>query len=192
MKAPSPQSAGAALAVVTALASLLGLVALHTGVTIGAAPAVLGFAQGYEAKAYEVLTAKQTPGSLDVAAAEARQALAIAPYGNSPRLRLAYIDALQHGRLSPEGSRIFGQSYDLVPLDPDIATWRVAFGLEHWAELSPATRQAIQLEFTTFARFNSRDADMRGVPNTVKNPSGRLAVALWTRNLQNDRRGPRQ
>jgi hypothetical protein len=192
MKAPSPLSAGAALAIATALASLLGLVAFHTGATIGAPPVVLGFAQGYETAAYERLLAKPTAKDLATAEAKARQALALAPYGNTARLRLAYIDTLQHGRLSTEGARLFAQSYDLVPLDPDIATWRVTFGLEHWAELSPQARQAIQHEFTTFARFNSRDADMSGVLNRVTNPSGRLAVALWTRNLQNDRPITRQ
>jgi hypothetical protein len=192
MKAPSPVSVGAVLAIVTAVASLLGLVTLHTGITIGAPPVVLGFAPGYETKAYELLTTKPTPRNLDVAAAEARQALALAPYGNTARLRLSYIDALQRGRLSPQGARLFAQSYDLVPLDPDVAAWRVAFGLEHWAELSPEARQATQHEFTALTRLNSHDVDMRGVLDRVGNANGRLAVALWMRSLENDRRTTRQ
>lgn len=169
----------ASLAAGTALLGLAGLMVLNTGATVGAPPISVALSQGYDEAAYRRLLKAPSPADLDWAAAKSRQALAVAPYENNPRLRLAYVETLRHGRLTPEGARLFSQSYDLLPLDPNVAAWRMGFGLEHWESLTPDARRAVYEEARAFHRLGSRDVDVRQVLRGVRNPSGRLAAALW-------------
>lgn len=145
--------------------------------------APIAFAENYDRRAYRMLTAPPTPGRLDGAEAAARKALALSPYSNSARLRLTYIDTVRRGSLGPVGHEHLAKSYDLVPIDHTVAAWRVGFALEHWTEVSPEVRRAVELEARLFARAGSRDADVVSRMRSIQSPEGRLAAALWLRTL---------
>lgn len=176
------------LAAATALLGLGGLVVLNTGATVGARPFVLGLSQGHDEAAYRRLLAAPSAADLDWAEAKSREALAVAPYENNPRLRLAYIDARRHGRLTQAGVQFFVQSYELLPLDPNVGAWRIAFGLEHWEDLTPDARRAVYEEARAFYRLRARDVGVERVLRSVRNPSGRLAAALWLHSFDRDAR----
>ena len=178
----------AVLASATALLAVGGLVVLNTGATLGSPPFVLGLSQGYDEAAYRELLPSASLANLDRAAARSRQALAVAPYENSARLRLVYIETLRHGRLTPAGVQLLVQSYDLLPLDPNVAAWRIGFSLEHWQSLTPDARRAVYEEARAFYRLGSRDVDVRRVLRGVRAPSGRLAAALWLHSFDREAR----
>jgi hypothetical protein len=140
----------------------------------------LGFSEPHERRAFELLT---TDRSSAAAEAEANRALALSPYNNAARLRLMYIDTQRRGSIGPVGLQHLTRSYDLVPLDYTVAAWRVGFALEHWGQLSPEVRTAVQSEVMAFGRTRSRDANVRAVLRTIRNPDGRVAAALWLRSL---------
>lgn len=156
---------------VTALASLSG------------AGTPLGFAETHDRRAYDLLVKSSAPEALEAAGVEAGRALALSPYNNSARLRLAYIDTVRRGGLGGEGLARLAQSYDLVSLDHTVAAWRVRFGLEHWRELTPELRKAVEAEALAFSRSGSQDVGMALVLQSVRNPEGRLAAALWAHTL---------
>ena len=143
----------------------------------------IGFAEGHDKRAYSLLLASSKPSTLDLAAQEARAALQLSPYNNSARLRLTYIDTLRRGSLGPDGLAHLARSYDLIPYDHTVAAWRVRFALEHWRELTPEVRRAVEAEALAFSRANSRDANVRSVLTSVQDREGRLAAALWLRAL---------
>jgi hypothetical protein len=164
----------------TLAASVGAMVVLNTGARIGVGPLIFGFADGYDGAAFR-MTQSAAPSSEALARAEvkARRAQALSPYDNTARLRLAYIDTLRHGALFPKGVALYIQSYELLPYDQDVAAWRIRFGLEHWASLSPEARIALHEEVMTFAKVGSRDPDLRTLLASIRDPSGRLAAALW-------------
>lgn len=155
------------------LAGLFPLGAIHIGSFAG------GFAVGHDRRAYQLLQTSRSPDALARAAEESRLALSLSPYDNSARLRLAYVDRLQHRSLGPAGVVQFSRSYDLVPYDHTVAAWRLRFGLENWAALTPEARAAVRREAMAFGRANSADVDVRGVLGSIHDPNGRLAGALW-------------
>lgn len=173
----------AVLAVVTAFMAMAGVIVLNTGARLGAGPFVLGFSQGYDEAAYRLLLDAPTSAEIAVADDKARQALALAPYENTARLRLAYIDVLKHGHLTAAGAKHFALSYDLMPADHNVAAWRIRFGLEHWASLTPEARAAVFGEVRTFARLGSREVNVREILSSIRDPRGRLTAALWLRSL---------
>ena len=106
-------------------------------------------------------------------------ALSIAAYNTNARLRLAYIDFREHGRLTSVGERELALSYDLAPYDPFAASWRVKFALEHWGDLSPATRNAVHTEAVAFLKSGSQVADMRSTLSSIRSDDGRMVAAIW-------------
>jgi hypothetical protein len=159
------------------LAGLFPLGAFHVGSFAG------GFAVGHDRRAYQVLLGSSSPSALAVGAEESRLALSLSPYDNSARLRLAYVDRLQHRSLSSEGAAQFSRSYDLVPYDHTVAAWRIRFGLENWVALTPEARDAVRREAVAFARANTAALDIRAILRSIRNPNGRLAGALWLRSV---------
>jgi hypothetical protein len=143
----------------------------------------LGFSEPHDRRAFDLLSGDQTPAALAGAEAEAKRALALSPYNNAARLRLMYIDAQRRGSLGPAGLQHLARSYDLVPLDYSVAAWRVGYALEHWSQLTPEVRAAVQNEALAFGRTDSRDANVRAVLGRIRNPEGRIAAALWLRTL---------
>lgn len=171
---------------IVAAAGLAGTTLLLSAAALASLSGVatpLGFAETHDRRAYELLVKSSAPDALDAAAAQAERALALSPYNNSARLRLTYIDTVRRGALGGEGLARLAESYDLVALDYTVAAWRVRFGLEHWRELTPALRKAVEAEALAFTRAGSQDVAMTSVLQSIRNPEGRLAAALWAHAL---------
>jgi hypothetical protein len=141
---------------------------------------VLGFAQAHDEISFRILKRASTPNAISAAAAEIHQALALSPYDDQARLRLVYIDALRHPPVGPEGVARLAESYSLIPYDYSVAAWRIRFGLEHWAALSPQLRTQIYAEAMAFGHGgHGKDAEIVQVLRSIHDPQGRLAAALW-------------
>jgi hypothetical protein len=178
-----PAAIGAALGV--AAASLAGLISLNTGAALVAQPLVLGLTPGVDEAAFRALS---PPEDLVRAETKARQALALSPYQNNARLRLAYIQYRRDGRLNAAGAAEFARTYELVPVDAEVAAWRLRFGLEHWQDITPASRMAVEREARAFIAAGSNDVSARRILEAVRNPSGRLAAALWLHSIDTAQR----
>lgn len=109
----------------------------------------------------------------------AKSALTIAAYNTNARLRLAYIDLREHGRLTAVGEHELAQSYDLAPYDAFAASWRVRFALDHWGDLAPTTRNAVHAEALAFLKNGSEVANMRKTLSSIRSNDGQLLAAIW-------------
>jgi hypothetical protein len=170
-------AAAGGLAATTLLLSMTAFASL-SGVTTP-----INFAETHDQQAYDLLVKSSAPKALDAAGAQAERALELSPYDNSARLRLTYIDTVRRGALGGRGLARLAESYDLVALDYTVAAWRVRFGLEHWRELTPELRKAVEAEALAFSRAGSQDVAMASVLQSIRNPEGRLAAALWVQAL---------
>jgi hypothetical protein len=174
----------ATFAAVSGTLALLGLISLNTGAALPL-PVPLGLTSGVDEAAFRALA---PPADLPRAETKAHLAIRLSPYQNNARLRLAYIDTLKAGRLSTTGEAEFRRSYDLLPIDADVAAWRIRFGLEHWQELTPASREAVYREAMAFSKVGSHDVNVPAILDSISNPSGRLAAALWRQSLKHNQR----
>jgi hypothetical protein len=144
---------------------------------------IAGFAQSHDRRAFRLIERSKSPADLDAASREIGRALALSPYSNPARLRLAYIDTVRHGRLGPAGLAELARSYDLIPYDNTVAAWRIRFALEHWRALTPELRASVHSEAMAFAMAYSADVDAGAVLPTIHDPAGRLAAELWLQEL---------
>jgi hypothetical protein len=140
---------------------------------------VMGLATSHDAISFRMLEGASTPATQAAATAQIERALALSPYDNQARLRLVYIDARRHPHISPAGVARFEESYSLMPYDYSVAAWRIRFGLEHWASLTPQLRSEIFTEAMAFGRAHSQDVEVRRILQSIHDPQGRLAAALW-------------
>jgi hypothetical protein len=109
----------------------------------------------------------------------ARTVLAARPGEPSAWMRLAYADRLQHGRLTDAGQHALDTSYLIAPYVGNQTPWRLAFALNNWDTLLPATRKAVVQEINLTAQDGTiREATGRLVASSVHDPSGRLAAVL--------------
>lgn len=168
----------ALLAVVTLGFVAAALAALTPSSSPAPSPLVLTLGQSHAANA--ALSA--TPTNLEAAAQASHLALGQAPYDSSSRLRLAYIDSLD-GELSAEGLEHLRLSYELLPLDQYVSTWRVGFALEYWGELSPDLRKKVETEAFTFLK-TSRRREMVTTLEAVTSPTGAVPAVFWLQRLK--------
>jgi len=169
----------AVLAAVVVAGCCASLLALNTGAGFGTPPLGFGLTQGYDAAAYRRMSGHPSAADISAATLLSKDALRLSPYATAARLRLVYIDTVAHHRLTSEGAAAYALSYDLVPIDPDVAPWRIRFGLEHWSDLPTETRQDVYNEAKSLDGVISHEINVRNVLNSVKNPAGRLAAAFW-------------
>jgi hypothetical protein len=176
----------------TAAAATAGAALLASGSALWALTAqggpfmwsrIAGFAESHDRRAFRQIEASKAPASLDAASTEVGRALALSPYSNPARLRLAYIDTVRHRGLGPAGVAELTRSYDLIPYDTTIAAWRIRFALEHWRALTPELRALVHAEAVAFANAHSSDVDVTTVLRTIRDPAGRLAAELWLQEL---------
>ena len=160
-----------------------GLAALAPQSSPDPSPLILTLGQSHAANA--ALAA--TPPDLTAAAQASHRALAEAPYDSSSRLRLAYLDSLD-GELSAEGLAHLELSYELLPLDQYVSTWRVGFALEYWGALTPELRKQVETEATTFLK-TSRRREMVATLEAVTSPTGAVPAVFWRERLK--RRPPK-
>lgn len=71
----------------------------------------------------------------------------------------AYCGSLGGGDDLPETRRAVARSYARASYLRDAASWRVAFGLRHWADLASATQARVIDELVWFARLRPETAD---------------------------------
>jgi hypothetical protein len=90
-RARMPLLLPAALATTTLVLSLAGYVALSKGEAFRAGPIRFALSDGFEASAGAALTRLPPRLARTAATERSRQALALSPYNNTARLRLAYL-----------------------------------------------------------------------------------------------------
>jgi len=159
---------------------------LNDGGEAGVGSASMNIAAGYDRRAERLL---RNPAQIDASArAQAerlsRAAIAQYPYDTSAWLRLAYVDSLEHGSLSPAGAGDLKRSYDLVAIDPFVGLWRVRFALENSQALSPEVRASVRNEAFALWRNSQNQPNLRGMLDTLHNPAGRLSLGLWLNRLE--------
>jgi hypothetical protein len=160
-----------------ALAALLALNPIQAPVQ---SPLVLALGQS---RATEAALA-ESPPDLKVAAETNSRAVALAPYDSSARLRVAYIDSLD-GKLDDEGVAALALSYQLLPFDQYVSTWRIGFALNHWGDLTPDIRRAVEAETFAFAQTGRR-RELLAVLAAVNSPIGVVPAAFWTKRIRRE------
>lgn len=174
------------LAAATALSSLLGLVALNTGGRAQVGPVVLlRLAAGADRRADALLSGPKPPSVADRARAAdlSREAISQYPYDLAALLRLAYLDAEDHGGPTPLGLGFLRRSYDLAPADPALGLWRIQFALQNYGRLPPDLRQAVKHEVEIQWRSEYRREPLSKMVGGIRDPAGRIMLALWTYRL---------
>ena len=175
------------LAATTLLASLLCLLALNTGGRVAVGPlGLMDLAAGYDRSAEPRLRgpALLQHRSREAAAAESRAAIQQYPYDTSAWLRLAYVDTLNGGGLSPAGLGYLKRSYDLVAVDSYVGVWRIQFALENSQSLTPELRSAVHNEVASLWRNGENRGALHAAAEQVRNPAGRLSLLLWLSRLE--------
>jgi hypothetical protein len=173
-----------ALAATTMLASAAVLAALNGGGAARLGPwTALEIAAGYD-RAADSAMATMRPEGLEEAQRLSQLAIAQNPYDTSAWLRIASADALIHGRLTKTGVTALSRSYDLVGIDPYVATWRTAFALEHWHELPAEVKADTRSEAMAVGRPWTHRKKMLRALASVRNPKGRMTAALWAARLR--------
>lgn len=160
-------------ALATIASAVLAIQALNPSQNQVAGPLVLAIGEGRRAD--QALAA--TPPDLRLAESSARRAIALAPYDSTARLKLAYLDVLD-GELGRDGLEALETTYKLLPLDQYVATWRVKFALEHWEQLSPELRAAVEAEVFAFAQ-TARRGQMFAALSEVRSPVGVVPATFW-------------
>ena len=175
----------AALAVGGVIVAVWQILAINTAISVGGDRPFLGDSGALDTQAYQVLDVKdRTPEVLDRAEALARRALVLSPYAPLPRLRIAEIEITRHGRLTREAARQYGLTYDLLPLDNNVAAHRIRFGLEHWDYLLTSQQDAVRNEAMTYGDLRSQDVPVRQILGAIGNPAGRTAARYWLVDLE--------
>lgn len=174
-------TAAASLAALTLAASALALTALNAGGDVRMGPVrLMALAAGHDRRAERLLAAEPaSPADLEEARRLSQGALAQFPYDTAAWLRLAYIDSIRHGRLSPEGVEMLRRSYDLVPVDVHVGVWRVRFTLENAATVPRDLRDRARNEASALWRNPRRRAELKQTQPAINDPAGRLTLALW-------------
>jgi hypothetical protein len=177
------------LAGATFLLSAVALWALNGGgqAQLGSL-ALMKLAAGYDRRAEPILAPAHAPPPRlrRQAAALSQAATAQFPYDTGAWLRLAYVDALDHGGLTSDGLKFLKRSYDLVAIDPQLGPWRVRFALENSQALTPELRAAARTETSALWKNGENREKLTQLATTIHNPAGRLSAALWLNRLAAD------
>jgi hypothetical protein len=144
---------------------------------------IVELAAGYD-RAADAALATMRPEGLERAQRLSRLAIFQNPYDTSAWLRIASADAVRHGRLTAAGVAALSRSYDLIGIDPYVATWRTAFALEHWDQLPPDVKAATRSEAMAVGRAQTHRRKMIQALASVRNPKARVTAALWADRLR--------
>jgi hypothetical protein len=175
-----------ALAGVTLLASVLGLVALQSGgeARLGPVP-LMKVAAGYDRRALPLLAGPAIPPPRErrEAVRLSQGAISQFPYDIGAWLRLSYVDYLDHGGLTQAGLADLRRSYDLIAVDSELGFWRVRFALENSQVLSGELRASVRREVSAMWVNPNHRAELKKMLPAIQNPAGRLSLALWLNRL---------
>lgn len=153
----------------------------------------LGLAVSHEARAHALVApVAGQPSASDLALArqETLASLRQGPANPTAWLRLAFIDARGPGGLSAEGEQALVRSYAVAPYGPDDTPWRLVFAFDHWPRLDRSTRLLVLDELEV--AMNRRHPGVRGLPDRISDPAGRLAATLTTQDVANRMRRARE
>ena len=89
---------------------------------------------------------------LEAAKQATRAELGVSPVREGAWLRLAKLDVVQHGRLSPVGLDALSRAYDVAPYDLTRDGARRRFVAVHLGELPPDLRVEVDQEVAALAR----------------------------------------
>ena len=145
----------------------------------GAGPVELGPSATNRRVAALLESSQASPSAADLAEAErlTRASLFWSPTAPGLWARLAYIQALRHGRIDAEASRLLLRSYKLAPVDPGLGPWRVNLVFGRWSDCSPALRAAAAAEAA--ALYQRLDPALRAERlAAVRDPAGHFALSL--------------
>lgn len=99
-----------------------------------------------------------------------------APADSGPLLRRAYLESLSARPFDASVAEAVRRSYVVEPLGPDATAWRLRFVFEHWSA-APGDVRASALEELR-AAYPRHGWAMRGLPDTIQDPTGRMAASL--------------
>lgn len=175
------------LALSTGVSCILALLALRAGgeVRLGPQP-ILSLAAGYDRKAEPLLapTVPPPPVVRREAAELSRLAISQYPYDTGAWLRLAYVDALDNGRLTAAGEASLRRSYDLIAVDPQLGPWRIRFALAFGQALPKDLRDAVRNEVNALGRDGAARANLRQMVVAIPDPVGAVWLQLWLTQLE--------
>jgi hypothetical protein len=181
---PLKLALAASLATATLLGSAGVLAALNGGGAVTLGPwRPLQIAAGYD-RAADAALGRRDPASLARAAQLSRRAIALNPYDTAAWLRLASVDALQNQRLSPAGVAALKRAYDLVAIDPYVATWRLGFAMQHWGDLPAEVKTAVRTEAFALGGEQDHKSKVLDVLARVRNPQARVTASLWAASIE--------
>jgi len=105
--------------------------------------------------------------------------LAAEPANAGAWMRLAWVDRLEHGRLTKVGASALDMSYALKLYGGNTdSPWRLGFALDNWSQLTPAGRQSAELEFRLIPRTAPGWFTLRRLSaGHVRDPAGRAEAA---------------
>lgn len=146
---------------------------------------LIRLAAGYDRRAERLAQrAEYSEEALERSRALSAASAELRPFNARAHLRLAALDVLENGSLTPRGEAHFAASYDVAPLEPSVAVWRISYALEHWGELSPETRAKVDYERRTVGANGAQRASLREALGRIANPRGRLIAAFWILDLR--------
>jgi hypothetical protein len=121
-------------------------------------------------------------GTLDDLGRAVRASASAAPADAAPQLALAYAESLTVGPLTQAAIDPIRRSYQLEPLGPDATFWRLGFVFNHWTAMPDDIRRSAKEELR--AAFPRHGWAMRGLPDTITDPSGRMVSVLLFEQLR--------
>lgn len=159
-----------------ALAALTGLTLYVLLVPASSLAGLSPLSPPHEARAMMALgRVRDVKGLADVTA-ETRAALDSSPALASGWLRLAYLDILKHGRLTPLGLAMLQRSYEIAPLGPDVSEPRLRLVFGMWPQM-PESIRVQALEELKGEKYRDREAAY-AIAADVRDPAGRLAIGM--------------
>ena len=140
------------------------------------APAWIPLSGVYGGKAQAIVKTLQTDPTVDLGPAKtfSEDQLRLSPTNHYAWLRLAFIDVVETGNLSPVGVGYLQRSYDVAPYDA--LTWRISMAFETWPLLSPDLRAAVIDDLKVNWRSGRRHRLYNALPHMVRNPEGLFAL----------------
>ncbi len=152
------------------------------------APTWIPLSGVYGGKAHSIVKALDTDPAVDLGPAKtfSEAQLRLSPANHYAWLRLAFIDVVETGNLSPRGVAFLQRSYDVAPYDA--LTWRISMAFETWPSLPPDLKAAVIDELKVNWRTGRRRRLYSGLPKAVHNVQGLAALNAVLEELQADDR----
>jgi len=140
------------------------------------APAWIPLSGVYGGKAQAIIKSLETDPTVDLGPAKtlSEAQLRLSPTNHYAWLRLAFIEIVETGELSPTGVGYLQRSYDVAPYDS--LTWRLNMAFETWPSLPPELKAAVIDDLKVNWRTGRRHRQYAAMATRIKNPAGLEAL----------------